>query len=540
VSRAQELARVGLALFGMARTLEQGQSKPAAEALDGILAQLLRVALDFLARTFGLDKLPKLLRVGLQALRRPVEKGVNGVLDKIIRLAQKAWQGVKKGRAAAAQAGKQAVGAVKGWLGIHETFPTADGATHELYFRAASGGTELVRASTTPKEIDRYLDEVEQAARKDGRPIPPELTLARMLAGSTKLITRTATTVGQTPNSTKDEEQSKLVPKIHELAHLLYNLLPISATKGPPAPEWSAGVAQYTGGAKQSKSVKYLTKNMVGSGREPTGTSEEYEYMRDPAVFANRQYWVRMHLVSKELGHGEPDNWIAAPNYVNTGNAVLHSFENSAKALVLQKTAPPNMVPAGTPSYDVVLWMEVRVDDYHRSPAITHPVTGKALLGFAKNMTFQYGLMLPPRKPGDAWTHVDRPLSHQIVRIPSPLDTNIYLNQTTRTKVLDAASNPVIATTAARQAAHHLNNSKYGAALRKILVDGAKQQPYEDVLGGGHTVKTWLDKKMPASRNGELSGPNWQAIRNAVLANIAAGSPPAGTLTETFFLEIAL
>jgi hypothetical protein len=53
-----------------------------------------------------------------------------------------------------AQAGRQAVGAVKGWPGFHGTFPAADGATRELYFHTESNGTELVRASSMPKEID--------------------------------------------------------------------------------------------------------------------------------------------------------------------------------------------------------------------------------------------------------------------------------------------------------------------------------------------------------------------------------------------------
>ncbi len=83
---------------------------PAAQALEAVLARLLPVALDFLARTFGLDQLPRLLRLGLEALRRPIDKGIDWVLGKIVRLAKNAGKGVKQGGAAAAQAGQQAVG----------------------------------------------------------------------------------------------------------------------------------------------------------------------------------------------------------------------------------------------------------------------------------------------------------------------------------------------------------------------------------------------------------------------------------------------
>ncbi|HET9505731.1 MAG TPA: hypothetical protein VFO93_19455 [Hymenobacter sp.] len=72
VARARELAQVGRTLFALAGRLAQGAVAPAAQALEAVLARLLPVALDFLARTFGLDKLPRLLRLGLEALRRPV------------------------------------------------------------------------------------------------------------------------------------------------------------------------------------------------------------------------------------------------------------------------------------------------------------------------------------------------------------------------------------------------------------------------------------------------------------------------------------
>jgi hypothetical protein len=114
------------------------------------------VALDFLARPFGLDKLPKLLRLGLQALRRPVEKGVNGVLDQIIKLAQKAWQGAKKGGAAVAQAGQQALGAVKGFFGVRTEFD-AGPEHHSLYFQKRGAKTVLIIEST-PTQIEEFLN----------------------------------------------------------------------------------------------------------------------------------------------------------------------------------------------------------------------------------------------------------------------------------------------------------------------------------------------------------------------------------------------
>jgi len=97
VARARELAQVGRTLFALAGSLAQGAVAPAAQALEAVLARLLPVALDFLARTFGLDQLPRLLRLGLEALRRPIDKGLDWVLGKIVQLAKNAGKAGKKG-----------------------------------------------------------------------------------------------------------------------------------------------------------------------------------------------------------------------------------------------------------------------------------------------------------------------------------------------------------------------------------------------------------------------------------------------------------
>ncbi len=97
MARARELAQVGRTLFALAGSLAQGAVAPAAQALEAVLARLLPVALDFLARTFGLDQLPRLLRLGLEALRRPIDKGLDWVLGKIVQLAKNAGKAGKKG-----------------------------------------------------------------------------------------------------------------------------------------------------------------------------------------------------------------------------------------------------------------------------------------------------------------------------------------------------------------------------------------------------------------------------------------------------------
>jgi hypothetical protein len=471
---------VGLALFGMARTLEQGQSKPAAEALDGILTQLLRGALDFLARTFGLDKLPKLLRVGLQALRRPVEKGVNWVLDKIIKLAQKAWQAVKKGGAALAQAGQQAVGAVKGWLGIHEEFRTVNGETHELYFRNG----ELVRASTAPQEITKFLNGLLAKAQADGD-TKQEGKIIKALdeVSRIKLITRTAPRVAD--NIDTGKQQQDITDAIKKLARLLFDLIP--GLTLPPTGDtiWKYGPGQYTGGEKQHASVAFLTRDTATGGRGAKGYTDEMRYL-----YQNGEQWVRMHLITGAIGgQGGPENWVPAPNEVNTGDAVLYSFEQSAEEVVRTRMVPEKYGLRYRPkdvAKHLVLWVDVQVTNYHTTlGGGTAGTATKPLLGFAKHITFEHGLYLPPASGTGAWTKVDQPLSRQRIDIREPPHPPKV--------ILGDASDKELLRTQNRE----LTNASYGAGLRAVIMRGA-------AYGSRAGLEAWLQAALPGTRSPEL------------------------------------
>ena len=167
VARARELAQVGRTLFALAGSLAQGAVAPAAQALEAVLARLLPVVLDFLARTFGLDQLPRLLRLGLEALRRPIDKGLDWVLGHLVQLAKNAGQGVKQGGAAAAQAGQQAIEAVENWLELRQPFKLANGEQHTLFFEKAGGYPELMMASDPQKKRNIIVDALVEELRSD-------------------------------------------------------------------------------------------------------------------------------------------------------------------------------------------------------------------------------------------------------------------------------------------------------------------------------------------------------------------------------------
>jgi hypothetical protein len=331
---------VGLALFGMARTLEQGQSKPAAEALDGLLTQLLRVALDFLARTFGLDKLPKLLRVGLQALRRPVEKGVNGVLDKIIKLARKAWQGVKKGGVAVARAGKQAVGTVKDWLGFRAEFTLPDGEKHTLFFREDG---QLMLASD-PMPYLRFLLQFEQQhtvapgqqVRQQSDVRQVAVSIQTLRAERQKLESQQqaeqAANAGKTSPALLlllHQNENTLNDLMQQLSRRTYELMQATVTGkvAKDSPVHYGGFSQ--GGFGKGVLVEYLTQNGARGGT-PTGDIPAGLGGKNFTALAQRRtksglkaYYRMGHLLNAELG-GPGDKWENLTPLSPSGNG-LHS-----------------------------------------------------------------------------------------------------------------------------------------------------------------------------------------------------------------------
>lgn len=143
-----------------------------ARVLVGIKTGII-MALDFLARVLGLDKILDKVQKLFQSLRKPLMQGIEWVLRKVktalekigfFRLLKKAGEVAKKGKEAvvkkgkaAAAAGKKAVGAVLGFFGIRKYFSTNTGERHSLYFEKRGGLTVLLIESTA-QDIRKFVD----------------------------------------------------------------------------------------------------------------------------------------------------------------------------------------------------------------------------------------------------------------------------------------------------------------------------------------------------------------------------------------------
>ena len=95
------------------------------------------MALDFLAKLLGLDKIVDGVQKIIQSLRRPIVKAIEWVLQKVkplvMRIMRAGKRLVEKGKAAAGAA----VAAVADWLGLKRNFKSLDGSEHQIFFRGS-------------------------------------------------------------------------------------------------------------------------------------------------------------------------------------------------------------------------------------------------------------------------------------------------------------------------------------------------------------------------------------------------------------------
>jgi hypothetical protein len=125
--------------------IAQGETKKAADFLEGALANGIPIVIGFLANQVGLN-LSERLKDALELVREKVDKGLTWVIDKLVGLIEKL-----------VTMGKAAVGKVLNWLGLSKQFTVDEDESHTLKLRKSGDSVELVIESVTTPIIG-FLD----------------------------------------------------------------------------------------------------------------------------------------------------------------------------------------------------------------------------------------------------------------------------------------------------------------------------------------------------------------------------------------------
>ncbi len=393
------------------RALASGNVRMVAKAVEKGLSLLISLVINLFAKLIGLGGLSKKVMGIIKRMRKRIDKAI----DKLILKARKAFKGlVKKGKAKV----KGVVGKLMQWWKAKKKFTTNDGKSHKLYFKGSGKKAKLIRASKAPKELKEYLALLDiKSNDKNYHKVIEALKLSEDI----KFIIRTSSKTSKT-NNTDSKIEKIIIDKMTKLSILLVDLVNLTFANIPSKANWEP--SREGSKSKINKHV-WVEKLSYKSAKEGSGATGDTPEMR----FLKGKGWVRMHLITASVGgKGTKGNWVPAPSNINTGGAVLHSFEKSLDKLVRSKEIPASsgvrFKAARKKETPNVVWVDVKVLSHYPPDPLYNNLTG-----FVKKILFKFGIYFPPEPGKKEWKKIPKALSGQYLIIPPPpIGSEIILN----------------------------------------------------------------------------------------------------------------
>ena len=387
--RAEQIRQVMEAFFNSIANIAAGNVSGAATFVENAMARTVPVIISFLARLIGLGGISERIRSIIDRIRQPIDRALDKLVEWIVVQARRLGNAVVSG---ARRVGQR----ILNWLRIRKSFRTSDGESHVIYFQQQGTQVNFIRASNNPENVKDYLTRLDI---KSTDPRFSKYRQAKDLAAEIILITRTPDSGQEATNS---RQESQIIEKVNALSILLIDMVGGTA---PSIPQ--NAVPEYD--QDNSSKVSKLSSSTARGGGAASGSTPAMDYVSDI-----RPMWVRMHLISAAIGgSGDKKNWVPAPSSINTGGAILYSFERSLENLVRTAEVPRSVAryrPERTGRHPSVVWVDVTIRE-------KHIING---LKFPKRIEFKYGLYFPNNQNND-WEKINEPISSQDISIPAPL-----------------------------------------------------------------------------------------------------------------------
>jgi hypothetical protein len=324
----QMLEIVSTVLDGMLG-IARGAIDAAAGFLEGALSRSLPVAIGFLANQFGLGRLGQRIAEILAAVRGHVDRALDWLIDRAIRLGQSLIDMARRGAAAVGSAVRSALG----WLGLRVGFRAANGESHVLYFRGGDANAVLTIESE-PRPFRAWLDSLPSTAN------PADVALARRLFEQIQALqTVSPPAVAATPAMPDANDPNARIPALtNQLGEVAARLMPAAGDPASSPPVYGT----LSHGFGSSASVPTMTPRFA-PGSEPGGGAVGGLWddlaLRGPS--ASNPYYVRGHLVNHHLG-GSGETWANLTPLTQRANnrggaSMLRTFETPVKLAVIDQ-----------------------------------------------------------------------------------------------------------------------------------------------------------------------------------------------------------
>jgi Domain of unknown function (DUF4157) len=282
-----------------------GQIDTAADRVENSLANLLSLAISFLAGFLGLSGIAAKVMGVIEKVRSTIDKALDTAIGWIVGKAKALF-----GKA------KAAVGKAVDWWKQKKPFTTDTGEKHEVYFAGDEANPQPMVASKDPKPVIQKLEEFREAAK--------ELSAKKQTLALGK-ITTTLAAVKKNP----DDEA---------VVDGLRALFSIFDQKGPPkVPKLAAAKTRELGGSTVGveMSIDWLNDAYTKGKGSPPGSGQDVlmkKLITEPTEHSPDKY-IRGHLLNEHLGgEGQPYNLF--PITANANSQHLHTTESKIKTWV--------------------------------------------------------------------------------------------------------------------------------------------------------------------------------------------------------------
>ncbi|MBS0357149.1 MAG: DUF4157 domain-containing protein [Proteobacteria bacterium] len=332
VSKLAQIAQTVKAFVDSIVAIAGGAIDAAAKRVESTLANLLSLAISFLAGFIGLGKVADKVMAVIQKIRAPIDKALDWLVGWIVKIGKALY-----GKA------KAAVGKVVEWWKERKPFRTAGGESHEVYFTGDENKPVPMVASKNPKPILSKLDQYAAMAK--------EADASKARKNALAVIGRVRQTLATTPESPTVVADMKTLFEAFE------------ETGAPKKTSFLSQVQTGLGGSQVAvhMSIDWLDAKYAGAHGSGPGSSALSAVMNqlvtDPGESAERKY-IKGHLLNDKLG-GEGDDKNLFPITAIANSRHRYSTESTVLGWLKKKNS--------------WVWYEVKVGIV----ASSFPVPGK-------------------------------------------------------------------------------------------------------------------------------------------------------------------
>lgn len=319
IERLREILQMINSFLQGVRQIAAGSIESAAGFLENALARGLGLAIAWFARLVGLGSLGNRIADMIERARALVNRGIDWLLDRAIRLG-----------GAVLNMGRNAVAAVRNavanWWRNRVRFRAADGQQHTLYFQGEGEGAVLMIASRPATfrsfitSVDVQGDSAKQTAKTQALEVAGQLDAEkrRRISGGTDQERETA-------QQTKAANIQALLEQLRPHVSVLFG----GGTPSGPPQRTFAG-QNSVNFATGTHIIRLHLTNIPGDGSIPTSAAHAtYDKINRRKTSTGASYYIRGHLLNHNLGG--PGQWTNMVPLSRTGN---HQHEAEVESQV--------------------------------------------------------------------------------------------------------------------------------------------------------------------------------------------------------------